>query len=479
MKEFLENNIPSPDAKRIGTIRETRNEVLQNLPEEQKDDEGEIRKRISEILMEKDKTLSQEEREAIAKRAINRHIAKFEIGTPEIKGHLEALHAVPPTIGLIIKLVQREYPDMSREQIIELDQSIENEIDASQIKFPELLRSEIINEILEKNPTPQKQTILEIKKIFDERTGPIAATAARHSKSSLLIPRYSRLVVDMNRPIDNREISKKQSALEYGLGAKEVYWEVLRKLTGNACEVDQKDEITNPYLVLSIHGKVSKKTTDFVIANGLKNGEMACDPQIARWLEEKLKQKIREKNIVADGAELATVHIAEEGEKFSGDSHLIDYRYGDKKHHGFGQLLQIAQLEIDRRVRKASSEKISETLAEILQEFSSEFKDRACLTKFIIEHTSPEDHDRKQGVILVETAHHSSILEGEIGLRLGLRKALGVKPGDMVIVNGWIEYKVCRIPKELVQERIAVFSEKDLKEKILDQDVKIRKKINS
>lgn len=469
-KSFSEGMSPLSQ-ERIKKIKETREQVVEELPEKQKTDKGEIRLRLSELLMEEDKTLPKERREEIAKRAINRHIRELNIGNPEIKGHIEALHAATPTTGEILKSMEKNFPGLPKSKIFQLNREFNQEIEALQEAHPELMTSEIINILIKEQKDERSQKLLYLKQRFDEATDKVAEEATRPYNISYLIPRRSRLLVDMNREILDRKITSKVTALEYGLGAKEVHWTVLNNLVSNACSINQQGEVESPYLNLTIHGKAREGTADVVVANGLKRGKMPCYPEVARWIKDKLEEKIKEKRIISKAGKLATVSVAQEADDFSGDKNLINYRYGDKTHKGFGELLQVVQLEIERDVRKRSSRELSKALAEIMQDFSREFKGKEQLEGYIEQHETEENRERKKGIIRLATATHPSIQLGSVGLSKGFRTILDLEIRDTVLIEGE-EYEVSKAPKEFVGKKLVIFPE----EGTFPQEVKVQKK---
>ena len=57
MNNFSPEKIPPITKERIKEIREAREKVTEELPDEQKKDKGEIRYQLSQLLMEEDKNL--------------------------------------------------------------------------------------------------------------------------------------------------------------------------------------------------------------------------------------------------------------------------------------------------------------------------------------------------------------------------------------------------------------------------------------
>ena len=443
--------------ERFSKVRQTVKEVIAQLPVEKINDRGELRYRVSRRLIEQDKNLPPEKQKAIRERGLRRYL-EYHLGVSEIHGHLEAVHAKQPEAFFFA--MKQKFPGLTTREIIELSRQANDQAREYQQARPGLFVSEVLAALRDQAGEQEQEKLRHLFVLmnrFDEKTDKIVLEAAAQSQVSLILPQKSRLIADLARESQTRETDHKLTPREYALGAREAYWQALRAVMTNTGLLNEAGKLTAPFLQISLHGMVAQvEEAELVIGAGMKNGQLPLEPEIARWLEGKLTAKIQSSRILNKEGNLARVRIAIEGEPLCGASANCQCRHGDgERHAGFSEMLQVAQLEIDRSVRKQHLSALGEIMAEVLTEFSAEFPNRTALENYISQNQTEADQKRRQGVISVNTVSSERIKPDKVGLPQVFRTALGVKPGDQVMINGQ-EYDVVMAPKDLAAERAAV-----------------------
>ncbi len=476
--EFSQNKNLKLSAERFGQVRRAVAGAREEMAREGlKDDGGERRRRAEEKLAQE--PVDRETAERTRERILNKYIDVWHIGAPEIRGSLEAVHAAVPSRGMILRYIKNKRADLLQDEsfedlyakIGEIEGELEDwiqehkepefDLDEKEFHWCEPILPHAVKALKKKYTDGGKLIdklavdILNFKNKVDDKTGEIVRAGAEVADISHSISRQPRLLVDMNRATD---VSSK--ALEFNTGARAAQWYVFDKFTERFKE---GNKLVVPFLQIEVHGK-SNKDEDFVIGGKITAGKVFCDPAISQWLKDKLEKKIRKYDLSVVGKNgerrLATVKVAIEGEKYCGDHNLYSFRYGEGGKAGLGELLQTAQIEIDGKVRSGQTDLVGRMLAEVLADFSAEFKGAESLKKYIVENTSAEDRNRLNGIYKVKTVQDDRIKSGKVGLSGVWRDVLGAKVGDDMRV-GKKMFRVVKVPKDLVNTEGAVFSPQD------------------
>ena len=167
----------------------------------------------------------------------------------------------------------------------------------------------------------------------------ITSDVAKESGASSVISRVSRVVADLNRKVckDNFE-----AIFEY------------RKILKSNFE--RNGFLEKPYLLVIFHGMRNRGYKDIEI--GTRNGKLAC-PEISDWFISKVKQKFAEHEVAVD-------------DEFIGSPILKHYRYGNEYFDGFGENLNIFQVELSGDLRWNERELVVKNFSEIAKEFEEE-----------------------------------------------------------------------------------------------------------
>jgi|GEM_PF-5599498 len=438
-----------PDKERIGEIRARINEAKQGGPL----DRGELRDEVSRSEMADDNILPE-----VMARAVNRYISEYEVGSDKVRGGFETVHGAVPETGVVVRKIRHLFPDMTDRDIFDLIGGVEADIAARAEENPDLTRATIVRNLQVENSDDEKLlAVLRIKDRVDEGTNDIARRASQSVDCSLSISSRSRLMVDLNRASDSRTV-----ALEYSLGGREVQWYLLEQSLRHSCDFNDDDKITDPYLLFSVHGKSVKETPDLVIGGRVGKETSLVDPEIARWLKQKLEEKIVQAGMMTKDGKEIVVGISREGEQYSGEYHPAGFRYGDKKHQGFGELLQFIQLEIDKGIRgtQEGRKAIAEILADIMRDFNVEFDSADSFNNYIESSRAPEDTDRLNGIYHVISVRSNKIKHGKVGLSSRWRRVLNVNIGDTLEISGR-SFEVDKGDLAYNRDRVLVFSDKE------------------
>ena len=157
---------------------------------------------------------------------------------------------------------------------------------------------------------------------------------------SSVFANVSRVVADLNREVSEQN---KEAILEY----REV-------LKGNLC---LNGYLKRPYLLIVLHGMKNREGKDVEI--GTREGELAR-PEVVEWFVGRMKEKFSESKVVVD-------------DEFKGPSILKHYRHGNDFFEGFGENLNIFQVELSRDLRENSREEVVEKIVEVVGEFERKF----------------------------------------------------------------------------------------------------------
>jgi len=444
--------------ERYKEIKNVRQEVVDSLPEQQKDDLGEIRLRVSQIMMVRDKNLPSDQAEQIAERAINRYVEELHISNESgINGYIEGIHAATPNHAEIFNTFKDIFPDENEASLKEKIATTTAQVDQLLTEHQEdgWLRGTAIVALRKEDNDPLIDKILELYNRVDHGTREVVLGVNKINKVSCLVARKSRLVTDMNHSSLSRETLDNTPTQEYLLGAREVNWEIQKKIIAETVGLDDDGKAQAPFLCLTVHGK-SNSGPDFIIGGKVKFGQAVCDPAIANWFKSELERIIEEKNIINIKDQSATVGINLEGDKYSGSDNFLATRYGDDQHNGFGELFQTIQIETDTRMRKKSLETISQILAQVLEKFKEDFFDKEALENYIKTNRSLSDQERLDGLHEFSTMTSDKVSKGSLGVSNILRDLLNIQIGDNVEMAGK-EYIISSAPKELLKFRRTIF----------------------
>jgi len=209
-------------------------------------------------------------------------------------------------------------------------------------------------------------------------------------------------------------------------------------------------ENNKPFLHMAISERRQGKDNEIIIAGGMRNKSFPADPRILKWFKQKLEQKLLKHKI-----ENVQVKIAIEGESVCGSSvHVARRKY-------LGDLYQFVKTKVPTVLLK--DRKIIAAIAEIARDFHNEFPDEQSLQEYLEKNTTEEDKIRLEGKMYFSNGLQRSeeVSNNKIAMSRSLRKALGVKKGEEIVVYHNPEVKY-------VLEVIPAFTSKDSfdKEKI-------------
>lgn len=456
---------------RYNQIKKARQEVVDNLSPEKKNDLGEIRLGVSQLMMERDKNLDQQEAQEVAERAINRYAKDILISNESgLNGGMEAVHGAEPADGEMLRLLKKDF-NLSDRELLDKIHEIKDELGEMVASHDNWLIGTAVSHWKKKlDPDKLTKKILNLFDKADHATGEVVVETQEKKGVSSYVARRSRLTSDINRDLYSRRTLGKNETREYLFGARLVAQEIKKRILKETVGIDEDGKAVEPFLWLSVHGKANKKTADFAIANKITGGKAACDPVVARWLKDKLNQYLRENNVLNVKGDQAYADIEIEGDKYGGADALYVDRYGEDGIDGFGELFQTVQLEIDARMRKKSTEEISQALVYVLEEFKREFSDKETYDKKISQERTQEDKERLEGAYAFGAMTDDRLESGQVGVSKILRDVLGVSFGDALEIDGK-EFEVHQASKDLLSERQTLFfSESDK----LSQEVKVR-----
>jgi hypothetical protein len=167
----------------------------------------------------------------------------------------------------------------------------------------------------------------------------ITKEVALRSNASSVVSNVSRVVADLNRKVckDNFE-----AVFEY------------RKVLEE--NLIRNGYLERPYLLVIFHGMRNRGYKDIEI--GTRGGTLAT-PEITKWFVEKVKEKFALQKVAVD-------------DEFCGSPILKHYRYGNEYFDGFGENLNIFQVELSGDLRWSSQDLIVKNFSEIAAEFEKE-----------------------------------------------------------------------------------------------------------
>lgn len=436
---------------RFEIIKNRRKDVVEKISDDKRKDRGLIRREVLKLSQREDNNLSSKEKQEIIDRMISRHMEVHHIGEKGNNTCVDSLHSQVANTGEILNILRKrgDFGDIDKSIIIDLESRINTKI---MRQFPQKRVSEIVEEILQEGEFKNdklSRVILKIKKLYEDYTGELAVNSAIKSESSYFIARFSRRYLDANRPLNARKI-KKYLRVEFGQGQHLAQYYLLQRIFRETLGQEKEGEVEKPFLHISLHGKSDKPDDvgDVMIANGLKKGMMPCDPQIARWFEKRLNEKMKKNN---DG-DYFSAGVSREGQRFCGNVIHCERRFGNDFLKPLGKNYQFIQVEISPKLRAQHFEKLSEILAEILKEFNEQFRDKGQLETFLKSNKSKEDDIRLEGKLYSKIGFDENILSGKILMGASHRMALDVNIGDKVLVDGE-EFIVDKMTKNKISFR--------------------------
>jgi len=427
---------------RFEEIKNRRNDAVESIADKNNEkDKGLIRKEVFHISKEKDKELSTEEKKEISDRMIGRYFLDYGISKKGNNTCVDAVHSQMANTGEIVRILKRkpEWQNTTREEIINKEVAIAEDILNIKKDNPQGDIFSVINKLIEKYRDDElSMVILKIKKLHEDYLYPLVSEIAKKSDSYYFIARKTRRFMDANRPEDDRKISDKNIREEFGYGYYDSQYQLLKKFSENSLDYQEdKNEMHKPFLHISLHGKSDKPddSGDIIIANGLRNGNMPCDPQIARWFSDRLNDKIKEKGLVKNNDEYYSSGIAKEGERFCGNIVHTERRFGSKAFDALGSNYQYIQVELCLPLRKKYLSELQEIISEILEEFQEQFRNTDDLNDFLNSTITPEDSLRLAGKIYTEAIYTPDVSKEIVRLNKNYRLALGVEVGETVLIN--------------------------------------------
>ena len=460
------------EENRFKTIKKRRGEVMTNLSPEQQQDKGLIRKLVFEKSLKDDVYLTEEEKEQIFKRALNRYFLLYKIGKKNNNTCVEAVHSQMANDGEIWNILrtQEKWKYLDRKEVLKKVQELHKKI-VNQ-GYPKKRVEPIIKELKQTYRDDElATTILSLKNIFEDYVGVLAQETAIDSGASCLVARKTRRILDANRVPSSRKI-KVKSRLEFGYGLHLAEYLFLQKIFKEALGQKEMGEVEKPFLHIALHGKSDKPgdAGDIIIGNALRDGKMPCNPQIARWFSEKLNKKIKERDIRKQEGACYTSGVAIEGDRFCGSIVHCNRRYGRGDFEGMplGENYQYIQVELSPLIRQNYFNDLKGVLNEVLQEFQEQFANKEVFEEFLRANTTEEDLNRLEGKMYYRDGLQESeeVGDGQIAMSGSLRRAFagGLKIGDTVYIynadnSGDKEKSKRKIALKVVSDKIKNRSE--------------------
>lgn len=360
---------------------------------------AEIRRRVSKILFEQDKTLAPKEQQEIKERQTNRYY-EFKIGNNTLRGHVEAPHGTAPS------------------------EEIKKWCKKMGVSSHETNTAEITKE------TPNWMVFKRPRLHTDVNSLPKDVESSLRSEGNVYTKEDN-----LNALAAQRDLTK----------------EVLKQ-QGNLTEDGQAK---NPYLGIYLHDKVDTRGHDFEIAAKEVDGKNLLNPLLAFWIAKKIEGKIAAKNLKNVKGETPTVNVVTYPGAYSGSNALRALRNGDGTFDfkGLGENFHALQLEVSAHIRKTNQKELAEMLQELLQEFSKEFKTPEDMNHLEKDYRSAyesklaqekEDFFSKKYVKFGEV----EIAEDQIGLDKSVLEVLNVGIGDKVKMGGH-EFEVVEMRPEV------------------------------
>ena len=347
---------------------------------------AETRKHVSELLFAEDSALPAEEQEQIKARQINKYY-RYKVSRPDLRGHVEAQHG-------------------------------------ARIKDAKMRLYCIKNGYTS----------------YEVYTGRIAEQTANN-----MVFKKPRLHTDINNlPSEVQTSLQSERACytrEYNLNGVKAERDLTGRILQSIDNLDENGKAKNPHLHIMLHGKTDKRGHDFEIAAKAVNGQTPLDPRLAFWIADKIKEKTAQKGIKNDKDKQPSVNVVAYGGAYSGSPSLRRLRHGDDvlNFKGFGEMLQVLQLECGTYLRQYHSYKIAEILNELIEDFSNEFKTADDFKKLNKYSTAVADKIKEEIENLFKKDNimfADKYPESAIGLSKTLRDELGVENDNTVVING-------------------------------------------
>jgi hypothetical protein len=184
----------------------------------------------------------------------------------------------------------------------------------------------------------------------------------------VLIARKSRIWADLNRIWYKKTIEGELKTTEFSRSGKAAQYLAYRQLLQSGEHLNNNEQISHPYLSLSIHGMKDHQSFGFAIAGGVES----ASSEVITWFQESLTKALAEVAIYDN------VKIDRIGD-YSGLPSLVNYRQEpekveDRHHPSFGVNFNKIQLEIDKRYREGENrKKVVIALSKVLKEFEEKF----------------------------------------------------------------------------------------------------------
>lgn len=384
----VKNSLPVDILSKKLDFGQNKEDAFEKFPEgkniEKNVEEAEIRRLVSHKMYDLDSDLPDSEKEKIIERQITKYF-DFQIDNKDVRGHIEVPHGTKPSKKII-------------------DWCKQNKVTS-----------------------------------FESKTTDIAKNVSNH-----VIFKKSRLFTDINSlPFEVESSIKSEDTVftkEDNLNAVKAQRDLTKKILESQDNLDKNNKAERPHLVIYFHGK-SEIGDDLVIgARQQKDGKGPLDPRIAIWFSEKLKELLEKKEIKNKDNQTPTINTVFKFGAYAGSPALTRMRFGDEVFDftGFGEMLQCLQLECSLHLRKFYSEKISEILEELLQQFSITFQKKEDLEIFnnkipiYLEKIKQEENEMMDVKNIV---YDDTISSDEAQLNNALIDEFQLKLGDEILIN--------------------------------------------
>lgn len=346
--------------------------------------------------------------------AINKYF-EGRVGSSEVHGMVDAVHAHEPGEGETIAILRAHFPQG------ESGQPTHEQLTQAYRRWREAWdRGEKLHKGDPDDPNySYSKAIANIRDEFDVSTAEVVRDAATHSEGSWWIAKKSQMWADANRksffhkPRGAQAEGKLIEQQEFPTAARAALFWLVRKTVEGTVGLDSEGKLKKPFLRLAVHGMADRRHADIVLGGGslnLPEEQRPASETVLRWFAQTLTKKLSERSGL-ERAPIVAIHRfkQEEAEVFTQDQegvvlssmaekdgaslsgsgvglehfrggHTFEVTDADGKERelvfpGFGEDFHTIQAEISNSLRTDpnSQRALGEMFSELMQEFSEKF----------------------------------------------------------------------------------------------------------
>lgn len=348
--------------------------------------------------------------------AINKYF-EGRVGSSEVHGMVDAVHAHEPREGETIAILRAHFPkdEFGQPTLEQLTQAYRRWREAWD-------RGEKLHKGDPDDPNySYSKAIANIRDEFDVSTAEVVRDAATHSEGSWWIAKKSQMWADANRksffhkPRGAWAEGKLIQQQEYPTAARAALYWVVRKTVESTVGMDREGKLQQPFLRLAVHGMADREHADIVLGGGslkLPEEQRPASETVLRWFAQTLTERLAKREewervpVVAihrfkqeeaevftqDQEGLVSSSMAEkDGASLSGSGVGLEHFRGGHTFEvtdadgnvrelvfpGFGEDFHTIQAEIGNSLRTdpESWQALGEVFAQLLEEFSQKFSE--------------------------------------------------------------------------------------------------------